>query len=121
MSDARDAPDARDEGEASAPSTPSRPPPGSVLAVRLGHGANCSSLGSVVDTLFLTATVGAAVFAAVVAALGREPVRSVGKRAVRVDPSGTGAAGGLDPEAAPGAGPGVGPAGPAPAPPRGER
>jgi hypothetical protein len=42
--------------------------------VRTGHGANCSSIGSVVDTLFATATVGAAVFAAVVAALKREDV-----------------------------------------------
>jgi hypothetical protein len=48
-----------------------------VLQVRLGHGANCSSIGSVVDTLFATAAVGAAVFAAVVAALGNEPVRVV--------------------------------------------
>ncbi len=48
-----------------------------VRQVRLGHGANCSSIGSVVDTLFATAAVGAAVFAAVVAALGSEPVRVV--------------------------------------------
>ncbi len=40
-----------------------------VLAARVGHGANCSSIGSVIDTLFATAVVGAAVFAAVVAAL----------------------------------------------------
>ena len=43
-----------------------------VLAVRLGHGANCSSIGSVIDTLFATATVGSAVFAAVLAALDDE-------------------------------------------------
>ena len=62
--------------------TPATPPDGDsrgssehVLRVRLGHGANCSSIGSVVDTLFVTATVGAAVFAAVVAALAKEPVR----------------------------------------------
>jgi hypothetical protein len=48
-------------------------------AVRTGHGANCSSIGSVIDTLFATATVGAAVFAAIVAALKREPVKVVGK------------------------------------------
>jgi hypothetical protein len=46
-----------------------------VQRVRLGHGANCSSIGSVVDTLFATAAVGAAVFAAVVAALAKEPVK----------------------------------------------
>ena len=45
--------------------------------VRLGHGANCSSVGSVIDTLFATAAVGAAVFAAVVAALKSEEVRVV--------------------------------------------
>lgn len=48
-------------------------------AVRTGHGANCSSIGSVIDTLFATATVGAAVFAAIVAALKREPVKVAGK------------------------------------------
>jgi hypothetical protein len=53
-------------------------PRASVLAVREGHGANCSSIGSVIDTLFATATVGAAVFAAVAAALMREPVHVVG-------------------------------------------
>jgi hypothetical protein len=50
-----------------------------VRAVRPGHGANCSSIGSVVDTLFVTALVGGAVFAAVVGALGREPIEVVGK------------------------------------------
>jgi hypothetical protein len=46
-----------------------------IRRVRIGHGANCSSIGSVIDTLFATATVGAAVFAAVVAALASEDVR----------------------------------------------
>jgi hypothetical protein len=50
----------------------------SVRAVRVGHGANCSSIGSVIDTLFATATAGAAVFAAVVAALKSEGVRVAG-------------------------------------------
>ena len=49
-----------------------------VLAVRTGHGANCSSIGSVIDTLFATATVGVAVFSAVLGALRSEPVRVVG-------------------------------------------
>jgi len=49
-----------------------------VTVVRVGHGANCSSIGSVVDTLFVSATVGAAVFAAVVAALRTEVVKVVG-------------------------------------------
>ncbi len=47
--------------------------------VRVGHGANCSSVGSVIDTLFATAAVGAAVFAAVVAALKSEEIRVTGR------------------------------------------
>jgi hypothetical protein len=46
-----------------------------VRAVRVGQGANCSSVGSVVDTLFATAAVAAAVFAAVAGALASEPIR----------------------------------------------
>ncbi len=49
-----------------------------VRRVRLGHGANCSSIGSVVDTLFVSAVVGGAIFAAVMAAMKDEPVRVVG-------------------------------------------
>lgn len=48
--------------------------------VREGHGANCSSLGSVVDTLFLSAVAGGAVLAAVAAALKRETPRVVGEK-----------------------------------------
>lgn len=55
----------------------SRVKPTSVRAVRLGHGANCSSIGSVVDTLFVTAAVSGAIFAAICAALAEEPVRVV--------------------------------------------
>ena len=47
----------------------------SVRRVRIGSGANCSSIGSVVDTLFATAVTGAAIFAAVVAALNTEPIQ----------------------------------------------
>ena len=43
-----------------------------VLAVRLGHGANCSSVGSVIDTLFAGAVVTGAIFAAVCAAMASE-------------------------------------------------
>jgi hypothetical protein len=50
----------------------------SVRAVRLGHGANCSSVGSVIDTLFLGATVGGAILAAVCAAMKAESVTVVG-------------------------------------------
>jgi hypothetical protein len=49
-----------------------------VRGVRTGHGANCSSIGSVIDTLFATAAVGSAVFAAVLAALKREDVTIAG-------------------------------------------
>jgi hypothetical protein len=49
-----------------------------VLRVRVGSGANCSSIGSVVDTLFVTAALGAGLFAGVVAALRSEPVRVAG-------------------------------------------
>jgi hypothetical protein len=52
--------------------------PSNIRALRLGHGANCSSIGSVVDTLFVTSLLGGAIFAAVVAALGKEPVEVIG-------------------------------------------
>jgi len=52
----------------------------SIRALRPGHGANCSSIGSVVDTLFVTALLGGALFAAVVGALAREPVEVIGPR-----------------------------------------
>lgn len=54
--------------------------PAHVRVLRLGHGANCSSVGSVIDTLFATAVVGGALFAAVAAALGNEEVTVVGAR-----------------------------------------
>lgn len=44
-----------------------------ILVVRAGPGANCSSIGSAVEMLFLSATVGAAVLLAVSAALKPEP------------------------------------------------
>ena len=50
---------------------------GRVLRVREGHGANCSSIGSVVDMLFATAVVGGALFAAVAAAMAREDVKVI--------------------------------------------
>jgi hypothetical protein len=49
-----------------------------ILALRVGHGANCSSIGSVVDTLFASAVVGAMVFAAVAAAMKSETVKIAG-------------------------------------------
>ena len=49
----------------------------SIRAVRVGHGANCSSVGSVIDTLFASAVVGGAIFAAIAAAMAKEPVTVV--------------------------------------------
>ncbi len=51
----------------------------SIRRVRIGSGANCSSIGSAIDTLFATAVTGAAIFAAVVAALKTEPIQVVGQ------------------------------------------
>jgi hypothetical protein len=55
--------------------------PATVRAVRIGHGANCSSIGSVVDTLFVSAAVGGAILAAICAAMANEPARVVGEDA----------------------------------------
>lgn len=52
--------------------------PNSCVVVRVGHGANCSSIGSVIDTLFIGATVGGAILAAVCAAMKEEGVTVVG-------------------------------------------
>lgn len=54
-----------------------------VIVVREGPSANCSSIGSVVDTLFIAATVGGALFVAVAAAVQREKgnVRLIGASA----------------------------------------
>jgi len=43
-----------------------------VRAVREGHGANCSSIGSVIDTLFVAQVAAGALLAAVAAALASE-------------------------------------------------
>jgi hypothetical protein len=51
--------------------------PAHIRALRVGHGANCSSIGSVVDTLFVTALLGGAVFAAVMAGLATEKVEVI--------------------------------------------
>jgi hypothetical protein len=48
-----------------------------VRAIRTGNGANCSSVGSVIDTLFLGAAFGGAIVAAVLAAMKEEPVRVI--------------------------------------------
>ena len=53
--------------------------PESVRVLRHGHGANCSSIGSVVDALFASAVVASAVLAAVLAAMKKEPITVVGR------------------------------------------
>lgn len=58
--------------------------PETIRVVRVGHGANCSSIGSVIDTLFVTALVGGAAFAAICAALASEPIRVAGSGASRI-------------------------------------
>jgi hypothetical protein len=58
----------------------------SVRVVRVGHGANCSSVGSVVDTLFLGAAVGGAILAAVCAAMKAEGVTVVGQARAPLEP-----------------------------------
>jgi len=60
-----------------------------IQSVRLGHGANCSSIGSVVDTLFASAVVTGAIFAAVCAALAREKITVVGSTAKPAEPAET--------------------------------
>ncbi len=53
--------------------------PEDILVVRRGPGANCSSIGSALDVLFLSAVAGSAILAAVAAALpssrSRPPAR----------------------------------------------
>jgi hypothetical protein len=60
------------------PEAPPLPPPSArlppgVLAVRPGPGANCSSIGSVIDILFVAGMTAGAVAAALAAALPTEP------------------------------------------------
>jgi hypothetical protein len=54
-------------------------PPKGVLAIRQGPGANCSSIGSVIDLVFGAAVLSSVVYAAVVASLADRPVRRVGR------------------------------------------
>ena len=78
--------------------TPAETEPGyrGIRVIRLGSGANCSSIGSVVDTLFATAAVGGAILVAVAGALARESAIYAEKKAKtsRDDDSHEGAADG---------------------------
>ncbi len=53
--------------------------PAGVLAVRRGPGANCSSIGSVVDLLFGAVVVSGMLYAGLVVALGDRRVEQVGR------------------------------------------
>jgi hypothetical protein len=53
--------------------------PDGVLAVRAGPGANCSSIGSVIDLLFGTAVAAGVLYAAIAAALPDAKVEVVGE------------------------------------------
>lgn len=52
--------------------------PKGVLAVRRGPGANCSSIGSVVDVLFGAAVFGSVIWAGILASLKDRPMESIG-------------------------------------------
>ncbi len=53
-------------------------PEGRVLSVHFGRSANCSSIGSVVDFLFLSGTVGAALLSALVILLRQRGAAELG-------------------------------------------
>jgi hypothetical protein len=59
--------------------------PEHVLVVRRGPGANCSSIGSVLDLLFISALAGGAVLVAVTAALGKARDDDAGEGGGRAD------------------------------------
>lgn len=62
--------EADDKGFGVVDLAPSPIAPEEILAVRRGPGANCSSIGSALDLLFLSAVAAGAVMAAVAAAFG---------------------------------------------------
>ncbi|GAC1352072.1 MAG: hypothetical protein NVS3B20_11500 [Polyangiales bacterium] len=59
--------------------------PSGVLAIRRGPGANCSSIGSIVDLLFGAAVLSSAIYAGILASLADAPIEQVGLMR-RVDP-----------------------------------
>jgi hypothetical protein len=75
--------------------------PEGVLPVRAGPGANCSSIGSVVDMLFAAAVAAGVLYVGVAASLGDRTLEQVGEdeRAPRdrVDEAGTDAPHGNSP------------------------
>jgi hypothetical protein len=68
--------DENDDVEGPIEVTPVLITPDEILAVRRGPGANCSSIGSALDLLFLSAALAGVVMATVAAAFGgEEPAR----------------------------------------------
>jgi len=68
--------DATDDSIDEVPTSGELPEAAGILSVRHGPGANCSSIGSAVEILFLSATAGAAILAAVAAVLRASPTAS---------------------------------------------
>jgi len=60
---------------------------GGVLVVRPGGGANCSSVGSVVDMLFVAGALGGALLVAVTAALDEAPEAGAPEAPADEDPA----------------------------------
>jgi len=84
VSAASGAPDVGDDAEPAVRPTDAGPPPvtpDEILIVRRGPGANCSSIGSALDVLFMTATLAGAILVGVAAAIGEAAPR----RAARGD------------------------------------
>jgi hypothetical protein len=54
-----------------------------IKVVREGHGANCSSIGSVIDTLFVTQVAAGALLVVVAAALAEAKEKKIKKEKER--------------------------------------
>jgi hypothetical protein len=50
-----------------------------IRVVREGHGANCSSIGSVIDTLFVAQVAAGALFVVIAAALAKSKDKDEGE------------------------------------------
>lgn len=76
----------RREATADAEANAGEVPVRCVRVVRVGHGGNCSSVGSVIDTLFLGAAAGGAIFAAICAAMKVETITVIDAPRVEREP-----------------------------------
>lgn len=57
-----------------------------IRVVREGHGANCSSIGSVIDTLFVAQVAAGALFVVIAAVLAKEAPDKDATKAEEKDP-----------------------------------